>query len=245
MSSRGEIVIYKAPDGATDINVHLQEETVWLAQKDIADLFGTQRPAITKHLANIFRSKELNENSVSSILEHTAADGKIYKTKFYNLDAIISIGYRVNSQRATQFRIWANRVLKDYLVKGYALNEKRLKEQTQQKIKELQSAVKMIQSVADSKKLSADEAAGLLNVITDYTLALDVLDRYDHEQLKISGTEKKQKFRIEYKEAKKAIDTIARQLRLNLRAFCFHPFRERLCASKKFKGILFYFKTTF
>ena len=98
--------------------------TVWLSQAQIADLFGTKRPAITKHLSNIFKNNELRKDSVCSILEHTAADGKRYKTQYYNLDAIISVGYRVNSVNATQFRTWANQVLKDYLIKGYALSRR-------------------------------------------------------------------------------------------------------------------------
>jgi hypothetical protein len=118
--NRGEIIIYQTPNGETQLDVRLEGETVWLMQEQIAFLFGTKRPAITKHLGNIFNSRELDENSVCSILEHTAADGKNYRTKFYNLDAILSVGYRVNSKNATAFRIWANRVLKDYLIKGYA-----------------------------------------------------------------------------------------------------------------------------
>lgn len=106
------------------LEVRLENETVWLTQQQIADLFGTKRPAITKHLSNIFKSGELDENSVRSILEHTAADGKIYKTQFYNLDAILSVGYRVNSRNATIFRQWANKVLKEYLLRGYAINQR-------------------------------------------------------------------------------------------------------------------------
>lgn len=106
------------------LEVRLEDETVWLTQQQIADLFGTKRPAITKHLSNIFKSGELDENSVRSILEHTAADGKIYKTQFYNLDAILSVGYRVNSRNATIFRQWSNKVLKDYLLRGYAINQR-------------------------------------------------------------------------------------------------------------------------
>ena len=208
MGNKSEIVLYKTKDGSTSVDVQLQDHTVWLTQKQIADLFDTQRPAITKHRVNIFKVKELNEKSVSSVLEHTAVDGKKYKTSFYNLDAIISVGYRVNSQKATQFRIWANRILNDYLVMGYALNEKRLKEQTQQTLLELQRTVKLIQSVAKQKNLSTTEATGLLNIISDYTLALGVLDKYDHEQLKISGTEKKQRFRIDIEQARKAIDVL-------------------------------------
>jgi hypothetical protein len=121
--NQGEIIIYQTPNGETELNVNISNDTVWLTQKQIAMLFGTKRPAITKHLKNIFLSGELDENSVSSILEHTAADGKNYATLFYNLDAILSVGYRVNSKNATQFRIWANRVLKEYLLKGYAINQ--------------------------------------------------------------------------------------------------------------------------
>lgn len=118
-----EIIIYQ-PDETLKLEVRLENETVWLTQQQIADLFGTKRPAITKHLANIFKSRELDENSVRSILEHTAADGKIYKTQFYNLDAILSVGYRVNSRNATIFRQWANKVLKDYLLRGYSVNQR-------------------------------------------------------------------------------------------------------------------------
>src|SRR3990167_11503842 len=106
---KGEIIIYQTPDKKIQVNVSLDKETVWLTQGQMAVLFGTQRPAITKHLNNIFKSGELKENSVGSILEHIAPDGKIYRTKFYNLDAVISIGYRVNSRRATGFRIWATK----------------------------------------------------------------------------------------------------------------------------------------
>jgi len=112
--NKGSIVIYKAKDGKAELKVKMEKETVWLTQAQIAELFGTKRPAITKHLGNIFKSDELNQNSVSSILEHTATDGKAYKTRYYNLDVIISVGYRVNSKRATQFRIWATNVLKNY-----------------------------------------------------------------------------------------------------------------------------------
>ncbi len=118
-----EIILYQ-PNETMKLEVRLENETVWLTQQQIADLFGTKRPAITKHLSNIFKSGELYENSVRSILEHTAADGKIYRTQFYNLDAILSVGYRVNSRNATLFRQWANKVLKDYLLKGYAVNQR-------------------------------------------------------------------------------------------------------------------------
>ncbi|MEI8086053.1 MAG: RhuM family protein [Paludibacter sp.] len=123
MKNHGEIILYQSED-STQFEVRIEDETVWLTQAQIAELFGTLRQAITKHLRNIFRDGELIEDSVSSILELTAADGKNYSTKFYNLDAILSIGYRVNSKNATQFRIWANGILKEFLMKGYVLNHR-------------------------------------------------------------------------------------------------------------------------
>ena len=122
-----EILLYTTPNGKVKVEIYLQNETIWLTQQKIADLFGVQRPAITKHLKNIFESGELQENSVSSILEHTAADGKTYPTQFYNLDAIISVGYRVNSTQATHFRIWATERLKEYIIKGFTMDDERLK----------------------------------------------------------------------------------------------------------------------
>ena len=125
MSKNTDIEIYQPKKGQPSVEVKITDETVWLTQKQISILFQVKRPAITKHIGNIFKSGELIKNSVSSILEHTANDGKHYKTKFYNLDIIISVGYRVNSKTATQFRIWATNTLRDHLVKGYTLNEKR------------------------------------------------------------------------------------------------------------------------
>ena len=144
------VVVYSSADNAVHLKVQLADETVWLTQQQMADLFGVQIPAISKHLANIFREGELNKNSVISILENTATDGKKYRTMFYNLDAILSVGYRVNSVNATRFRQWANRILKDYLLRGYALNphlrymeqriDNKLQEHTTQ-IHELQNKV--------------------------------------------------------------------------------------------------------
>lgn len=122
-----EFLLYTTPNGEVKVEIFLRDENIWLTQEKIALLFGVQRPAITKHLKNIFESGELKENSVSSILEHTADDNKIYKTKFYNLDAILSVGYRVNSTQATQFRIWATERLKEYIIKGFTMDDERLK----------------------------------------------------------------------------------------------------------------------
>ena len=120
---KDEIVLYR-PNEQFQLEVQLKDETVWLTQQQIADLFGVKQPAVSKHLSNIFREGELDKNSVHSILEYTAADGKVYSTQFYNLDAILSVGYRVNSKNATLFRRWANQVLKDYMLRGYAVNQR-------------------------------------------------------------------------------------------------------------------------
>ncbi len=165
MERRGEIIIFRNEDGEVNVQIDAINETIWATQKSMAELFGVQRPAITKHLANIFADGELDENSVSSILEHTAEDNKIYKVQFYNLDAIIAVGYRVNSKRATQFRIWATKVLRDYLVKGYILDSNRfVKGQSLTYFKELLSKIRAIrisekvfyQQIKDIYKLSVD-----------------------------------------------------------------------------------------
>ena len=124
----GRFMLYTAPNGAVRVDVFFKEETVWLTQKALAELFGVQRPAVTKHLGNIFQSGELAEAAVCSILEHTAGDGKTYAAKYYNLDAIIAVGYRVNSYQATQFRIWATKTLREFIIKGFVLDDERLKQ---------------------------------------------------------------------------------------------------------------------
>ncbi len=128
MNENNHIIIYQSEDGKTHIEVKLEENTVWLTQQQMADLFGVKQPAVSKHFKNIFDSGELNKDSVYSIMEYTAADGKVYKTGFYNLDAIISVGYRVNSIQATRFRQWATSVLKEYIIKGFTMDDERLKQ---------------------------------------------------------------------------------------------------------------------
>ena len=203
--SKGEIVLYKTPEGDTDIDVKLEEETVWLTQKQLSQLFQTERSVITKHINNIIKTKELQRNSVCAKFAHTATDGKIYTSNFYNLDMIISVGYRVNSKRGTQFRIWANKILKDYLIRGYSLNEKKLKEQTE-KLKELERTIEVFSKVTESYQLKQDEFSGILRVIKDYTYALDVLDKYDNKNLVITNTNKQLSIKITYESAKKIIN---------------------------------------
>lgn len=200
----GDIQIFKTDKGA-DIHVKLDNETVWLDAHLIAALFNVNRPAIVKHIQHIYSSGELIEKATCSILEQVAADGKKRKMNLYNLDMIISVGYRVNSKQATQFRQWATQRLKDYLVKGYAINEKRLAE-AENRFNELKQAIQLFDKVAQTKEISADEAQGLLKVLSDFTVALDILDKYDHQTLKIKTSKSKEVFRISYKDAIKAIE---------------------------------------
>ena len=216
MENKSEIVIYKGADGSTAIDVQLNQDSVWLNLNQMTTLFERDKSVISRHIRNVFEEKELSRNSTVAKLATVQKEGDRTierSVEFFNLDVIISVGYRVKSKRGTQFRIWANGVLKEFLVKGYALNEKRLKEQSQQQLLELQRTVKFIQSVTKQKQLTTEEASGLLQVISDYTLALDVLDKFDHETLKISGTKRKQQFRIDYKIARNAVDTLREKFR--------------------------------
>jgi len=201
-----KIFIYQTDDGQTQIDVRLENDTVWLTQKQIAELFGTKRPAITKHLKNIYDSEELDENSTCSILEHMGNEGKqAYTTKYYNLDAILSVGYRVNSKNATRFRQWANKVLKNFIVKGYAVNERLRKEQ----IGELRQLVGMLgRTIQNQPVLSTDETNALFEVVTDYTYALDTLDNYDYERLTINKTTKEEPFHATYDNAMETINAL-------------------------------------
>lgn len=193
MKNKGKIILYRSKDGKTSIDVKLDRETIWLSQKQLSELFNTERSVITKHIKNIFSTSELDANSVSAKFAHTAADGKKYQTSFYNLDMIISVGYRVNSIRGTQFRIWATNVLKNHLVQGYSVNKKRLIE--------LKQTIKLVENVIQKQTITGNEATALLKVVADYAYALDVLDDYDYQRVKIKKTTKKKTSKIDYEEA--------------------------------------------
>jgi hypothetical protein len=195
-----QIEIYKSSDNSAEIYVNLKKDTVWLSQKQMALLFDCSTDNISLHLKNIFKTEELAPISVTEEFSATANDGKNYKTKHYNLDAIISLGYRINSQRATQFRQWATQRLKDYLVKGYAINEQKLKASHEQFIN-LKQSIQLLQNVVSKKELTSDEAVGLLKVVSEYAQALDLLDQYDHQSLAIPETKKEKLQKITYKEA--------------------------------------------
>ena len=201
-----KIIIYQSEDGKTQLDVKLEHETVWLTQKQIAELFGTKRPAITKHLKNIYASEELTEESTCSILEHMGNDGRqSYNTKYYNLDAILSVGYRVNSKNATRFRQRANSVLKQYLVKGYAINENIRKHQ----IAELRQLIQVLgKAIQQQPTKTTDESNALFDVVVDYTYALDTLDNYDYQRLHIAKTTKEEPFHATYENAMHEIDML-------------------------------------
>lgn len=206
-NENGEIIIYQTSDGATSIEVMLDQDTVWLTRTQMEDLFQSTRQNITTHIRNIFAEGELDETKNIKETTNIQKEGKRTirrKVEQYSLDVIISVGYRVKSNRGTQFRIWANSILKDYLIKGYSLNQKKLQE-TSQHLEALRKAVVLIANITTAQPLTGDEATGLLKVITDYTFALDILDRYDHQTLEIEAISTKDLFQITYPTAMAAI----------------------------------------
>jgi len=208
MEKENKIIIYKSIKG-TEIEVILEKNTIWLTQLQIATLFNVQVPAINKHLKNIFKEKELIEKSVISKMEITATDGKKYKTISYNLDMVISVGYRVNSKKATQFRVWATNTLKNYLVKGYAINEKRLLE-AQNNFKELQTAVDFLRQKSGHELLAGQEKE-ILSLLSDYSKTLTLLEQYDKDKVLVSKNGKA-KFVLEYEIVKNVIVEIKKEL---------------------------------
>lgn len=205
---KGKIVIYKSPQGP-EIQVKLEKDTIWLNAHLIARLFDVNRPAVVKHVNNIYKTGELDKKSTCSILEQVAADGKIRKMNLFNLDMIISVGYRVNSQRATQFRIWATKILKQYLIKGYAVNEKRLLE-AQNRFRELREAVLFIQRQSKKELLSGQEGE-ILSLLADYSKTLTLLDQYDRGKL-TEKKGKKTKFILRYTDCVKIIAELKKEL---------------------------------
>ncbi|MEQ2516996.1 MULTISPECIES: RhuM family protein [Bacteroides] len=208
MDNRGKIVIYQTKDGKTSIDVKLENETVWLTQAQMADLFQKDRTVIGRHINNVYREGELERDITCAKFAHMGSDNdQQYETAVYNLDVIISVGYRVKSQRGTQFRIWANKILKDYLIKGYAINQQVKAAQ----LEDLKSTVRLLSNVIEHKQLTLDEANGLLRVITDYTYGLDTLDKYDYQQLEVDSTTPTEEFRATYEEAMEAIHLLQKK----------------------------------
>ena len=194
------IQIFSLDNGTTEIEVKLERDSVWLSLSQITELFDRDKSVISRHISNMFKENELVYNSVVAKYATTAADGKVYQVDYYNLDVIISVGYRIKSQRGTQFRIWANKILKEYLIQGYSINERALKRQNEQ-LSELQKTIKILSSAIQSKELTSDESKGLLSIISDYSYAMDILDKYDYHSLSITNTSGKEIYRITHTEA--------------------------------------------
>ncbi len=211
---KGTIALYKSEDGQVQIDVKLEHETLWLNLNQISSLFGRDKSVISRHINNLYKEKELPKHSTVANFATVQTEGNrriLRQIEHFNLDIIISVGYRVKSKHGTQFRIWANKVLKDYLVNGYVLNEKRLKEKHSAKLRELESSIAIFKRLSEKQRLHQDEFSGVLQVIRDYTHALDTLDKYDHQQLSITNIEKNEKYRIDYKDSRELVNNISEQ----------------------------------
>jgi death-on-curing family protein len=212
-----QVEIYQTRDKEAQVEVKFEGETVWLSQSQISTLFQRDRTVISKHINNIFKEGELEEKVVCANFAHTTQHGAIKgktqeaSAKYYNLDVIISVGYRVKSKRGTQFRQWATQRLKDHLVKGYTLNEKRL-QQVVQNMQQLEQAVKLIQQSGNTTELSAAETKGLLEIITNYTQSFILLNRFDSKTLPEEKLNENVTYEIQFDEAISAIEELKRQL---------------------------------
>lgn len=200
------IEIYRSQDGSVQLNVKLENETVWLTQSQMAELFGRDRTVIARHINNCYKEGELDKNITCAKFAHMGKDqDQMYETAMYNLDVIISVGYRVKSVQGTRFRQWANSVLKQYLIKGYVINQQIKLD----RYNELKDVVRlMARAIGMQEKVTNDEYGGLFNVISDYVYALDTLDHYDYQSLSIQQTTKEGPFRATYDNAMEAINAL-------------------------------------
>jgi len=204
--STAKVVLYR-----NKFEVRLKKETVWLSLNQMAGLFERDKSVISRHLHNIFKTKELSRKSVVANFATTAADGKTYQVKYFNLDAIISVGYRVNSKRGTHFRIWATSVLRKHLVEGYTINKKRLQAQAN-RIQKLRETVSLLGNVARMEGVS-QEIKGIIQIIQEYSRALEILDDFDRQRLSVPKGTKKAKFELTYEEARMIIDTMRQRFK--------------------------------
>ena len=202
---KGEIVIYTSEDGSISLDTKLENDTIWLSQKQMAELFDKNVRTVNEHINNIFKEGELDKNSVIRNFRITANDCKNYDTNFYNLDVIISVGYRVKSLRGTQFRIWANKILKEYITKGYAINEKLLKTK-QEQIQTLQSTLNLLTRSIENQIETVDEAQNVAKILDNFAKGLNLLDNFDHKTLDSKGTTIKEAVLIKEQEYLKIID---------------------------------------
>ncbi len=202
-TASNNIIIYQTEDGQIQLDVKMEADTVWLTQAQMGNLFQKDRTVIGRHINNIYKEGELEKHITCAKFAHVGFEGdQKYETALYNLDVIISVGYRVKSKRGTQFRIWANKILKDYLIKGYAINQKIKLEQYD----ELKGMIRILgNTIKNQEQLTSEQSKGLLAVVTDYVYALDTLDKYDYQQLTIEQTTQGNKFHATYENAMKAI----------------------------------------
>ena len=207
---KSDIKIYKTPEGKTSIAVKLDKDTVWLNLNQMVKLFERDKSVISRHIRNVFKEGELEKNSTVAKIATVQKEGNreiIRNIEYFNLDVIISVGYRIKSKRGTQFRIWANQIIKDYLIKGYAINQQRLEKQAEQ-LNELKETIKILGNALEYKELSNNESKGLLKIISDYSYALEILDQYDYQTLKIENTSGKEIYQLTYEEAIKQIELV-------------------------------------
>ncbi|OCL99996.1 Fic/DOC family protein [Aliarcobacter thereius] len=204
-----QIVIYEDINGEVKLDVSLENDTLWLSQKQLEVLFDRDKSVISRHIKNILKEEELDKNSVVAKNATTATDGKIYQVEYYNLDMIISLGYRVNSKRATSFRVWATKILKDYIINGYSINNKILK---QKGLKELEKTIEFLKDNISKSELELNEAKGLLDVILNYSRTWTLLQGYDEDSLKIDFVTKEAKFILDIDEAKTSIYKLKAEL---------------------------------
>lgn len=200
MKKPTDIVLYRSKDGAVQLDVPLEKETIWLSQFQMCELFGRDQSVISRHIRNIFKEGELQEKSNMQKMHSAGSDKPV---AFYSLDAVISTGYRVKSRRGTEFRIWATNVLKQHLIQGYSVNEKRLKA--------LKQTLKLASDISKRKLLSGDEAAALLQTVSEYAYALDLLDDYDHQRVAIRKTSRRKAKPVSYEEVMQLIDQMKLQ----------------------------------
>ena len=207
MASTNDILLYQTPDGQMQLEVQLANETVWLSQAQMVELFDTTKQNVSLHLRNLFREEELSEETSVKDSLTLVSKGRKYTVKYYNLDVVISVGYRVKSLRGTHFRQWATGILRQYLVQGFVLNEKRLRESARQ-LADLKRLVQLQGEVAASQELTSDQSEALLRVLGDYARALDVLDQYDHQRLQVRGTASEEPFELTYEAGLEAVDSL-------------------------------------
>lgn len=208
-SDLGEIVLYQSEDGQAALDVHLKDETVWLTLNQMAELLDRDKSVISRHLGNVFQTGELARESVVAKNATTASDGKTYQVDYYNLDAIISVGYRVNSKRGTQFRIWATSILKDHLVRGYSLNQRRLAEKG---VEDVRQVLSLLAGTLESHNLVSDEGLAVLEVVNRYARTWQLLLQYDENNLPALETEHVVKSGLEIDNARQAIAALKKEL---------------------------------